>query len=168
MHSFELEQQLIAGIIEHPETYSEVSPFFTSKDFVSDINKTIYSFISNSYERSEVLDAAILSEKISLSGISFEDNIDIGDYLHALTLRRVTKESTISAAKEVKKLSVRRELKEVGGKLSRTMENIGSEKSYIEIINIADEIFNQKISSYENQENSPKNIFTEMAELIEE
>lgn len=168
MHSFELEQQLIAGIIEHPETYSEVSPFFTSKDFVSDINKTIYSFISNSYERSEVLDAAILSEKISLSGISFEDNIDIGDYLHALTLRRVTKESTISAAKEVKKLSVRRELKEVGGKLSRTMENIGSEKSYIEIINIADEIFNQKISSYENQENSPKNIFAEMAELIEE
>lgn len=168
MHSFELEQQLIAGLLSHPSAYSQVAPFFSANDFVSDVNKTIYAFLSNSYEKSESIDASILAEKISLSGISFEDNIDIGDYLHALSLRKSSEAVTASSAQEVKKLSIRREIKQVGLKLSSSMEKMSADKSYTDIVNTADEIFNKTISSYENQADAPKNIFSEMSELIED
>ena len=168
MHSFELEQQLIAGLLSHPSTYSQVAPFFGSSDFASDINKTIYSFLSNSYERSESTDAYILAEKISLSGISFEDDIEVGDYLQSLCLRKTSEEGTVSSAREIKKLSIRREIREVGQKLSSSMESVSSEKSYTDIVNIADELFNKTISSYENQADAPKDIFSEMSDLIED
>ena len=167
MHSFELEQQVIAGLLQHPAAYNLIHGHINNSDFVSDINKTIFSFISSIYEKGDSLNAPLLAEKISLSGISFEDNINISDYLQALSLRKSTKEAVVDAAKDVKKLSIRREIQSAGLRLSSSMEKMSPNCSYSEIINKADEIYNNTLSSYENQVGSPKNIFEEMSELVE-
>ena len=50
MHSHELEQEVISGILTHPDFYLEIAPFISNADFVSDLNKTIYSFIKSEHE----------------------------------------------------------------------------------------------------------------------
>lgn len=167
MFSYELEQQLIAGLLNHPSVYGEISGVISSSDFVADINKTIFSFLSNSYEKSESIDPNILAEKISLSGMGGFD-VDVGDYLSSIALRTASNESAISAAREIKKLSIRREIDQVGQKLSSAMQSVGADKGYNEIVELADAIFNNQISSYENTQSSPKNIFEEMPDLIED
>ena len=36
IYNYELEQHLLAGLIKHPETFTEIAPFTTEKDFYSD------------------------------------------------------------------------------------------------------------------------------------
>lgn len=167
MHSYELEQQVISGLLNNPSSYSSISPFIFRSDFVSDLNQTIFSFIKNSYEKGEGIDNFTLSEKINLSGISFEDNINITDYLYSISIRRVDEDCLLNSAKELKKLSIRREIKEVGVQLSKKMDKISSSCSFSEIINEADNIYNSTLSSYETASEETKNIFSEMESLIE-
>ena len=47
------------------------------------------------------------------------------------------------------------------------MKSIDSSKNLTEIINKADSIYSENINLYENGENSPQNIFSEMEEVIE-
>ena len=78
--SHEVEQQLLAGLLNHPKKYVEVAPYLSATDFVSDVNSVIFSFLKSDYDQGNFIDEVILSERIKLSGISFEDNINIGDY----------------------------------------------------------------------------------------
>ena len=91
VYSHEVERQFIAGLLKLPDQYSEVCSFIDSSDFYSEVNQVIYNFIRSSYDNSEALDNVILSEKIRLSGISFEDNINVSDYIHSLMLRQISK-----------------------------------------------------------------------------
>ena len=36
MHSYELEQQVISGLLNHPSSFNAISPFISKKDFASD------------------------------------------------------------------------------------------------------------------------------------
>ena len=46
MYSFEEERQFIATLINHPDSYVEISSYISEEDFYSEnsqVNKTIYS-----------------------------------------------------------------------------------------------------------------------------
>lgn len=167
MHSHELEQEVISGILNDPEFYIEISPFIKPQDFVSDLNKTIYSFIESEHNQGNNISAPILSERIKLSGISFEDNISPYDYLSSLNIRCTPKKTALQAAKELAKLSVRRGIKSTAERLSKEMESLDSSASYSDIISIADNIFNSKINSYESSDSSLNNIFEIMESVVE-
>ncbi len=168
MHSHELEQEVISGILNNPEFYIEISPFIKRSDFVSDLNKTIYSFIESEYDQGNNISVPILSERIKLSGISFEDNISPSDYLNSLSMRSTPKKTALQAAKELAKLSVRRGIKLMAEKLAKEMESLDTSTSYSEIISTADNFFNSKISSYENSDDSVNNIFEIMEPVVED
>jgi replicative DNA helicase len=168
MHSYELEQQVIAGLLNHPSSYNSISYVIFKSDFVSEVNKVIFTFIQNSYEKGEKLDSVLLAEKIALSGIGFKDNINVSDYIYSLTLRQCSANSTETSAKALKKLSIRREISEMGSSLSKAMDKISPDASYSEIVETADSIYNKNLSSYENQDSQPKNIFDEMKGFIED
>jgi len=89
VYSHEVERQFIAGLLSHPGKYSEICSFITPNDFYSEVNKVIFSFLKSHYDNGETPDGVILSEKIKLSGISFEDNLNISDYIQA-KLKKVT------------------------------------------------------------------------------
>jgi replicative DNA helicase len=167
MHSHELEQEVISGILTHPDFYLEISPFISNFDFVSDLNKTIYSFIKSEHEQGNPITIPVISERIKLSGISFEDNISPYDYLRSLEMRSTPKKTALQSAKEIAKLSIRRGISSMGSKLVREMENLDASCSYSDIIASADSIYNQKINSYESSDSSVNNIFEIMESVIE-
>lgn len=166
VYSHEVERQFIAGLLSHPHKYSEICSFITPHDFYSEVNKVIFSFLKSDYDKGENLDDIVLAEKIKLSGISFEDNLNISDYIRALSLRKTSEDSLVDCAKELKKLSVRRKIYEAGEKICGSMRSIDSGKSLSEIIDSADSIYSG-INIYENGENFPQNIFAEMEEAVE-
>ena len=162
--SCELEQQFLGALLNHPEKYIEIASFISTKDFIYDANGVIFSFLKSDYSEGNYVDEVILAERIKLSGISFEDNISISEYLKALKLRQGSSNSVIDSAKELKKLTMRREIGDVGAALSKSMKSLDSSKGFTEIVDLADSIYNSQISSYEN-ENDPQNIFGDMEEL---
>ena len=152
IYSSEVEKQLLAGLLNYPDKYVEIAGFMSSKDFFFEPHQIIYSFLKSDYESGNSIDDIILAERIKLSGISFEDNINVSDYIRALKLKKSSKDSVIEAAKEVKKLSVRRDISDNAQKIQKEMKHLDSSKNLSEIINKADDIYSSNINLYENGE----------------
>jgi hypothetical protein len=111
LYSLEVERQFLAGLIQHPDAYAEICDFVSEVDFHSDdtvVHKTIYHIIRKCIESNEKVDEIIIAQRIKEIGISFKDNIDIFDYLRSLAIRKTNKSTAVSAAKEIKKYSIRR------------------------------------------------------------
>lgn len=171
VYSYELEQHLLAGLIKYPESYPLIASFITDKDFFSDnsvVNKTIFCVLRQSLESSEILDEVLLSQRVQSLGMSFEDNINISDYIKALSMRQISKEGVVKAAKELKKITVRREIHDASIDVAKSMKSLSSASSYDEIVSVADKTYNEKINLYEIGSENPENIFESMEDFIEE
>ncbi|MAG59506.1 hypothetical protein CMO96_01825 [Candidatus Woesebacteria bacterium] len=171
IYSFDYEQHLLAGLIKHPKTYVEVAPFISEQDFYDEnslVNRTIFCVLKQALESGEELDEVILAQRVQSLGISFEDNLNIGDYIKALSMRKVSEGSVIKTAKELKKISVRRGIYETSVSIAKKMKSIPDSSSYDEIINGADVIYNEKINLYQEGTDIPENIFDDMEGLIED
>ncbi len=167
IYSAEVEKQFLAGLINYSDKYVEVAPFISSKDFFFDPHKIIYSFLKSEYEDGNKIDEVILAERIKLSGISFEDNISVSDYIKALKLKKSNQSTVLEAAKDLKKLSVRREISSSANKIVSAMKGIETSKSLSDIINRADTIYSSNINLYENGDHVPSDIFADMEEVVE-
>ena len=171
LYSLEVEKQLLAGLIQHPDTYAEICDFISEADFYSEetvVHKTIYHILRKCMESNEKIDEIIIAQRIKEIGISFEDNIDIFDYLRSLALRKTNKSTAVSAAKEIKKYSIRRTIHKSALDVADKMKKIAPDSSYQKIIEEADSAFNKTINLYENNDEKPINIFEEMENVIEE
>ena len=66
IYSYELEKQLLAGLIKNPQNYFDVSAFINEKDFYSEdnsINKTIFTIIKQALEAHEEIDDVIKNKR---------------------------------------------------------------------------------------------------------
>ncbi len=170
IYSYEIEQHLLSGIIQHPDTFFEISPFISEKDFYSEsslINKSLFFILKSSLNNGEVLDEILISEKIKSLGISFEEGIDCLEYIQGLVMRRMSKDSVMESAKELKKITIRRELFFTGLDIQKEMKKKAN-ASYQEIIDSADFIYHKNIDIYESGDSLPSNIYDDMEELVEE
>lgn len=171
VYSYELEQHLLAGLIKHPESYPLIAAFITQDDFFSKntaVNKTIFCVLRQSLEASEILDEVLLSQRVKSLGMSFEDNINIGDYIKALSMRQISKEGVVKAAKELKKITVRREIHDASVDVAKSMKVIPASSTYDQIVSEADKIYNEKINLYEIGSSNPENLFDDMEDWIED
>jgi|TARA_Y100001937_G_scaffold20453_1_gene28491 replicative DNA helicase len=171
VYSYELEQHLLAGLIKFPESYPSIAPFISDKDFFSEntlVNKTIFCVLRQALESGESLDDVILSQRVTALGISFEDNINIGDYIKALSMRQISSEGVIKTAQELKKLTIRREIHDSSIDVAKKMKSMSPNSSYHEIVSEADSIYNKQINLYEIGGEIPENLFEEMEEFIED
>jgi replicative DNA helicase len=171
VYSFELEQHLLAGLIKYPESYPLIAAFITQEDFFSQntaVNKTIFCVLRQSLEASEILDEVLLSQRVKSLGMSFEDNINISDYIKALSMRQISKEGVVKAAKELKKITVRREIHDASIDVAKSMKSISASSTYDQIVSEADKIYNEKINLYEIGSNNPENLFEDMEDWIED
>lgn len=170
LYNYEIEQHFLAGLYQYPDLYFEVSDFISEKDFYSEyslVNTTIFSFFKRSLEQGEAIDAVLISEKIKSLNIKFEDGIEPLEYIHSLGLRKVSKKSILTSSKELKKLTVRREIVDVGKDLVKSMQD-SKDLSYQELVDVSDKIYNGKIDLYESSSGGPQNIYDTMEEIIEE
>jgi replicative DNA helicase len=171
MYSLDLEQQLLAALLKHPDIYNEIASFIDEKDFFSKntiVNKTIFCLLKEAFESGQNIDEVVLTQRIKSLGISFEDNINIGDYIQALSLKKIARDKVLDTCKELKKLTVRRSIFDNSVKLAEKMKSMPSNKPYAEIIEQADTIYNEQINLYEVGESKPQNIYDEMESWIED
>ena len=171
IYSYELETQLLAGLLKYPEKYLEISAFVSEKDFWNEgskINRTIFRVLKQAVENGEVIDDIVLTQRIKSLGISFEDNIEPLDYIQSLSLRKIAKDTVLSTAKELKKFTMRREIYSCCSEIGKKMRSLPSSTDYAGIIQTADEIYNGQINLYETGVDKPVNIYEKMEDLVEE
>ena len=170
IYSHELEQHLLSGIIKHPESFFEISNLIEESDFRAngEVNKTIFKITKQALEAGESIDDVIISQRIKELNISFDENVNVFDYLKSLSMRMVSKESILQTAKDLKKLSIRQNISNQAIDVASQMKKMKSSASFEEIIDTADASFNKNISSMFSNKHSPENIFEDMEEIIED
>jgi hypothetical protein len=171
IYSYDLETQLLAGLIKYPERYADVASFITERDFWSEsskINRTIFCVLRQTIDNGERIDDVVISQRVKNFGVTFEDNINPSDYIESLSLKKISPESITSVAKELKKYTIRREIAMCGADINKKMKSISPSSDYNVIIETADKLYNDQINLYETGTDQPENIFDEMEALIEE
>ncbi len=169
--SYELETQLLAGLLKYPGEYCKIAAVISDKDFYSEsnkINKTIFLILKHALENAETVNEVIISQRVKDLGISFEENINPSDYIESLAVKKIGADSVLATAKELKKFTIRRQIYERCVSVGKKMRGLSSAVPYQEIIDIVDKDFNDQINLYESNENEPENIFDTMEEVIEE
>jgi len=171
IYNFELEKQLLAGLLKDPERLAEISNFISNADFYSkqsSLHSAIFRIIRQAIDAGDEIDEVIIAQRVNDIGLSFEDNLNPSDYIKSLSLRKVPEGNILKTAKELKKYTIRREIFESSQEIARKMKNIAPESSYREIIELADNVYNSRINLYEIGNDTPENIYEEMEALIEE
>jgi replicative DNA helicase len=167
VYSAEVEKQFLAGLLNHPDKYVEIAAFISPKDFFFEPNRIIYSHLSVDYESGNFVDEVILAERLRLAQVSFEDNINVSDYIRALKLKRASISSVTESAVEIKKLSLRREIIGNAQGVIKEMKDLDPAKGMDHIFHQAESFYSKNSSLYENGDHAPQNVFAEMEELIE-
>lgn len=171
MYSFDLEKQLLAGLINHPDIFIEIAPFIHEDDFYnknSQVNRTIFCIIKNAIESSEAIDYVMISERALGLGISFEDNINIADYIQSLSLRKTSSKAIISVAKDLKSLSARRRIANSALQVKSAMEKASPNDTFSHLSEKADQIFNEGMNIFDSVSENPENLFAEMEDWAED
>ena len=165
IRSVQIEKHVLAGFLKYPQVYFEVSHFINENDF-SNGHKTIFSVIKGQIMKSQPLDPVILGEKIKNLGINFKQDFNIFDYLESIAFLKISQKSLIDACKNLKTITIRREIAETASLIAESMENSG-DKSPDEIISFADKMYNDKITAYDLESN-PEDLFQDIEKMVEE
>jgi len=171
IYNFELEKQLLAGLIKYPESFAEISNFVSNSDFYSkqsSLHSAIFRIIKQAIDVGDEIDEIIIAQRVNEVGLSFEDNLNPSDYIKSLSLRKVPEGNILKTAKELKKYTIRREILESSQDIVKKMKNIAPESSYRDIIEAADNVYNSRINLYEIGNDTPENIYEDMEALVEE
>lgn len=166
IESVDLEKHLLAGILKHPEVWAEISAFVSTDDFSNHTHKTVFTVIKNTLNSREELDTTVVAQKVKDLNITFDNNINIFDYLEALKIRQVTEQAVIKTAAELKNVTVRRNFYNAGQQIQKEMLR-ASDKDLDQIIAIPNNIINKQANLYEIG-NEPENLFEGIEDHIEE
>jgi replicative DNA helicase len=171
IYNFEIEKQLLAGLIKESQHFSQISNFIGASDFYSEqsnLHSAIFTIIKQAIDAGDEIDEIIIAQRINSIGLSFEDNLNPSDYIKSLALRKVPAGNLVKTAKELKKFSIRREIFNSSQEMAKAMKSISPESSYQQIVECADGIYNSKINLYEIGKDVPENIYADMEDIIEE
>jgi replicative DNA helicase len=164
LYSVEIEQSILAILLQHPETYVEI-PFINSKDF-SRQNSPVFAVISNIVENKGRPDEIVVAEKLKSLGITL-DGLEVGDFCSALKIRPVDKRNILDLGKALKKKTLIRTIHENAIKVQKeVLEN--EDKSARELIGIADKYLGNSLVSLTGEEKEPVNLLEVLPDVIEE
>ena len=170
IYNYELEKQLLAGLLKDPSMLVEINNFVSPKDFYSEstaLHGTIFRVIQQAINAGEEVDEVIIAQRVNDVGLNFE-GITPAEYIKSLGMRKVPAGNVIKTAKELKKYTIRREIMDSSQEISKKMKSMPPESSYREIVEIADNVYNSRINLYEIGNDVPTNIYDEMEDVIEE
>ena len=136
IRSVQIEKHVLAGFLKYPQVYFEVSHFINENDF-SNGHKTIFSVVKGQIMKGQPLDPVIIGEKIKNLGINFKQDFNVFDYIESLAFLKISQKSLIDACKNLKTITIRREIAETASLIAESMETSG-DKSPDEIISFAD------------------------------
>ena len=91
IYSIQIEKHVLGGLIKDPKVLPDIERFISEKDFVNEVHQTIYCVLKNAFFNNETIDSVVLAEKIKNIGISFKDDINIYEYLEAISFNTINK-----------------------------------------------------------------------------
>lgn len=166
LHSLQVEKHALGGLIQNPDAIAEVENFVTEKDFIAEPHNVIYGAIKSAYLQKEKLDKVLLAQKIKNLGIVFKDDINIFDYIDAISFAPITLQATIKACSEVAKLRALRDIDKTCD-LMKTHLQKSTNEDFDTIVSDIDSIYGQQIKSF-NIKDEPSLLFEDVYEKIEE
>ena len=166
IYSIKIEKHVLGGLIKEPKIFADVERFVTEKDFINEVHQTIFCVLRNSFINNETVDPVVLAEKIKNIGISFKDDVNIYDYIEAISFNTINEKGVIEACKELKKLTVRRNLYHKCDEIKKFLKDNG-EKPVDEIVSTVDSLYGDLIKDFESLEKDPENLYENILELIE-
>jgi replicative DNA helicase len=169
--SFEVERQFLATLMNCPDNYSDIAQFISANDFCAEntqVNRAIFNTLKRALESGQTIDHIILTERLMSCGVSFQDNINVGDYISALSMRKTNPNALISLAKELRSYSVRRDMIKSAGKIINYMESEPIDTPFPDVVDHCDKMFHDNLNVYDNGESSPENLFDDMEEWVED
>lgn len=165
LESKQLERHLLAGLFSCPEVFPDIDLKINEHDFVYLPHKKIYGVIKSILLKGEDLDKIIVSQKVGNLGCVFEDQINIYDYIDNITFNKVNAKAALASAGELIKLRVRRDLIRVADNLIDY--SVGSKTEDVsKLIQEADSIYNNKITSLDLHCKNPEDIFGNLHDMI--
>lgn len=170
IYSLRIEKHVLGGIINFPSVFLDIDGYVTHEDFYSDLHSTIFKVVRSIILEGEFskdkLDDVIIAQKIVNLGISFKDDVDVFSYVKSIAFNQINKRGTISSAKELVKLTVRRNTELTGRNLVEHARKEG-DSNLSDFISKADNIYSDKIYEYSG-EGEPSNLFEGISDLVEE
>ena len=165
LHNLELERHFFSSLIKNPEQWGEVSGFTNSQDF-SRIHAAIYDIFRLQLEQNppQAIQPVILAEVLRKHSIPL-DGITPYEYLQSIELIPVGKDSCLDFAREIKRLTVRRDLISKCKSLEQDLTK-GKDKSASDMIGLVDKELNDINIQYVQQDT--QEIFSSLIENIEE
>ena len=110
IYSIKIEKHVLGGLIKIPAAFADVERYISDKDFMNEVHQTVFRVLQQTLLEKDKIDTVILAEKIKNIGISFKDDINIHEYLEAISFSQITYAASIEASRELAKLTARRAL----------------------------------------------------------
>ena len=166
LYSIQVEKHVLGGLIQNPNVVAEVDRFVTERDFAAEPHGVIFSCLRSAFLNNEKIDKVLLAQKIKNLGISFKDDINIFDYIEAISFTAVTIDSTVRACQELVKLRALRDLEGTCEDM-KSMINKSLNQPLDATIAEIDAVYGKQINAFE-MENEPVLLFDGLNEMIEE
>ena len=167
IYSIQIEKHVLGGLIREPKIFADVERFVTEEDFVSEVHQTVFCVLRNCFVNNETIDSVVLAEKIKNYGITFKDDLNIYDYIGAISFNPINKKGVLEACKELKKLTVRRKMYHKCHEIQKYIKE-NAEKGVDEIISTADHLYGDLIRDFECSENEPEDLYEGLQDMIED
>jgi replicative DNA helicase len=171
IHSFDLERNVLRGLLQHPQKWGEVSSFIVEDDFYSQDSKlhiTIFKMIRNALNNAESIDDTILIDRFNNLNASFPDDVDLPEYIRSLAFFKVEEKVFLNAVRELKKYTIRRKGLEISDQITKFVSKVDPSKPYSHITEGLDKIYNDTIRTFESGENRIVNLAEIAEELVED
>lgn len=167
IHNFETERFCLAGLLRFPKIFSDIDAFITDYDFVSKLNRTVFSVIKSFLSKGQELNDFLIAEKVKNLNIRFDENdLEILDFIESLRLLQVSERSVMALFQELKRTTVRREISETAVQIQKSMAS-AKDASIEEILQMADLAYSEKLSLFESNQDFV-NIYDSLQQKIEE
>lgn len=164
--SIQVEKHAIGGLIQNPSTISDIDRFVSEGDFVVEPHSVIFSCLRSAFLNNEKIDRVLLAQKIKNLGIAFKDDINIFDYIEAISFAPITPSSTVKACQELVKLRALRDIDKTCDSMKQIVSKSLNEPLEATIATV-DAVYGERMNSFEH-ENDPVLLFDGIYEKIEE
>lgn len=166
IYSIEVERHVIGGLLKNPQVFPEVERFLSEKDFYNDLHCALFCLCRDILTSGKQLDKVILAQRVKDAGVSFNEDINIFQYIDAIARTQINEKGVIEASKELLKIRIRRDLFSTAGSVQKYLKGCGDE-DIDKIIAETDALYNEKIKSYE-LEDDPVELCDGLEDMVEE
>lgn len=146
LFSLSVERHALGALVRYPNKYADVCSYIKEDSFFHMVHKVIFRVIAAALENKEPLNSILISNRIKSLGIqSFEDGLDIEEYVKTVFNSKSNEDSYSEFFKELTLYKVRRDITNVSKDIANYITS-NDNLSLKEILKNVDAIYTNGIN----------------------